>query len=161
MIPENGNYYPWQLELWAWGKANQEKPGYSPGVRMSEVRAAKLSDVLRCLDAARNTPEVWNRIVAQARRPYVDPGLVADDHPEVAIMSDVGQFVGWFCDWFRMKNGLDDAGWGYGEVNCVLQAISRDEVDRSDLAEMKKRLGKFGIIDDLCVGEPQRGGDNV
>ncbi len=157
MIPEDGNYYPWQLALWAWRKSEEAKPGYNPTIRMSDVPPAKLSNILRCLDAARNTPEVWARVVAQAKRPYVDPGHVAADHPEVEIMSKVGSFIGTFCDWFRMKNGLDEAGWGYGSVNRVLQAISRGEIDRNDLSEMKKQLGKFGIVDDLGVDESLQG----
>lgn len=157
---DESKLYPWQREFIAWRQAEEAKPGYSGSVRMSDVPDAKLSDVLRCLDAVRATPEVWDKVVEQSKRPYVDPGDVASDHPEVARSNDVSYFVRQFIDWYRMNNGLHDASWGYSALSRVLDLIARGELQRDDLPALKARLGPLGITDDIDIATLPGGGTN-
>lgn len=150
MISESRKHYPWQDELWDWQRVEEEKRGGRPDILSWDVPHAKLSDLFRCLDTARATPEVWERVLEQANRSYVDPGIVPDDHPEVERQSEITHFVRTFTNWFRMKNKIHDNPIPYSGVMRILRAIARGETDRSNVEEIKKCFGHSFITDDTA-----------
>lgn len=116
--------------------------------------------MLRCLDAARATPEVWERVSEQARRPYVDPGHASSDDPEVARLYDVSSFVRSFTNWFRMKNAINDDPIPYGRITQILLLLSRGELNRSDADDIKKHIGTCFLVDDVTTNVRGAGNAN-
>jgi hypothetical protein len=144
MIPEDGNYYPWQLELWAWDKAEQEKRGGGLLIRSAaDIPHAKLSDLLRCVEAARARPEIWDRYIDMAAKDKC--GELTEEDSGYDLGSFVGSFTGWFC----MKNNLDAGSFAYSGVHSLLFKIASGQVTEENTEAIKLELGAWSIIDDL------------
>ena len=155
---QDGNEYPWMVELWKWQDvqaAERKARGESSGRRLSDIPHAKLSNLLRCLDAAREAPEVWERAVWFANQPAIDPAELRLDDPRQAEADRQQQVVGFitrFAAWFRMKNEIDDVPDSYGNILLILGAMSKGQADRDDLPAMKQMFGPYFTVDDLSIG---------
>jgi hypothetical protein len=145
MIPEDGNYYPWQLELWAWDKAEREKRGGATKYADPNAPKAKLSDVLRCMEEACARPEIWDRYVEMAAQKERGVEVSDDDGNELAA------FMGLFHAWFRMKNDLDHYDFqAFSSVQRLVARLANGSLQRADFEGMKAVLGPWGWEDDLA-----------
>ena len=150
-LDEKGNYYPWMLELWDWQKRRDVSSR-----SLSSIPDAKLSNLVRCLDAACATPEVWERAEWLGKQFPLDPVSIPVDDPrraEAQRQMDIIGFISQFTSWFRAKHGIDENPEPYGEISHILAAISIGEIDRSDLRGLKRRFGKYFTEDDLNIGD--------
>jgi len=143
-----GNNFPWKIELD--NLINEETAACAPTARrFSDTPDAKLSNILRCVEAARNDPEIWERVLAQAKRPYVDPADTTKYNQDVAVLFDVVHLIGDFTCWFRKNFNIDENPSGYTNVYNLLLAIARSEVSHDDIKGLKDRVGSYFVFDDI------------
>ena len=157
-LDEDGNHYPWMLELWKWQeeRARERKARGEDSARpLDSFPKAKLSNLLRCLDKAAATPEVSERAAWLARQPLLDYINLSEEDPrraEAALQLDVVGFIGRFTNWFLMRESIDELPIPYGVIYRALGAISLGEIDRGDIEGIKRHFFAGDIVDDVTGG---------
>jgi hypothetical protein len=137
MIPEDGNYYPWQVELWAWAKEREEKTGTSFEIVGLNRPLPKLSDILKCLDAVCAQPEIWGR--------HTKLEEFTDDE-----ILELGGFVCSYVRWYLQKNNLEKLeSMAFDSIQRVVWRLAERDFKREDIGAIKDELGPWFWVDDL------------
>jgi hypothetical protein len=145
MIPEDGNYYPWQVELWAWAKERELKSGVSMETADPKAPLPKLSDVLKCLDSACAQPEIWDR--------YNNlQAFTQEDSFEL------GGFVSSYVSWYLGKNSMRRFNpYAFGSTHRLMWRLAEGAFKREDVSAIKDELGPWFWVDDLPQYPSRRG----
>lgn len=144
------NYYSWQLELFEWSKAIGEANNGRPVIADPNAPPPKMSNLLKFVRLARNTPEVWNRFVAlndkllggEITQHDIDNGNCSESSEAVLLCNQ-------FDTWFRVKNGLEDSALPYGKAVRILKEMASVGGELSDEAIKARFRGPFPIEEDI------------
>jgi hypothetical protein len=142
---EDGNYFPWLLEMWAWNKAQEAEltaQGKSTSRMASSFDKPKLSDLIACMAAIRAAPEIWE--------PLQEMAMLYPDTQRTPDNDDKGMagLISRFTVWFQMKRGLDNMP--YSELYTILYDQERGNLPGlSDVEVLRQREVQGSYIDDL------------
>jgi hypothetical protein len=144
---ESGNYYPWVEELWAL-EAKREAEfaarGESTLRPVSDMPRPKLSFLVNCMTAIRNTPELMSKIKAFARK-YPTPEQIPQDESY-----ELGNLISMFLRWLELKDGQDNFGWAKASLYGILYNLEVGNVQGSDADLIRRENFSGSFIDDLA-----------
>jgi len=145
---ESGNYYLWVEELWALGAKREAEltargePTHRP---VSDMPRPKLSFLVNCMTAIRNTPEVIGKIKDFARK-YPSPEQMPEDES-----SDLAAFISMFLSWLEFKDGQQDTlGFARASLYGILYNIEVGNARGSDADLIRQENPKGTFIDELA-----------
>jgi hypothetical protein len=144
---ESGDYYPWLKELWAL-QAKREAEfaarGESTARPVSDMPRPRLSFLVDCMTAIRNTPEVMNKIKDFARKYPTPDKIPLDESRELAV------FIGMFLTWLELKDGQDNFGLARASLYGILYDIEVGSVRGSDADLIRRENVPGSFVDDLA-----------
>jgi hypothetical protein len=145
---ESGNYYPWVEELWALAAEREAEfaaRGESTLRPVSDIPRPKLSFLVNCMMAIRNTPEVIGKIKDFARK-YPNPEQIPKDES-----SDLAAFISMFLSWLEFKDGQQDTlGFARASLYGILYNIEVGSARGSDADLIRQENPNGTFIDDLA-----------
>jgi hypothetical protein len=143
----SGEYYSWLKELWAWQVELEAKNRFeSQNIHRSasELPKPRLTFLVGCLVAIRQTPELWEKITNLARK-YPKPELLPEDES-----NDLAGLVGLFLAYYEMKHGQEETlNFAQSTLFGILYDQERAHIEASDADLIRQNVLSAFFTDDI------------